>query len=399
VAEWGPSGRPVIILTDPAFPTPAPPVTSHIIVGHSTPYSRGSGPTIRKAGGGEGGPGGDAGGAAGVRDPDAGQVPGDHGAGGRADPGAGRVGRVLALAPSTGRRRALAAGQRHRVRHGGMAGPGPGPDPGERDRAAVGPEQAAAIVSGPAAGPPRSRWPSAARPKPTISSGSRRSGRPSARTARSGSTPTAAGTRGRRRGCCGGWRRSVSSTPSSLAPPWTNWPNCAGTRHPGRRRRVHPAGPRIPAAVGVDPDLAVRAEGRPDRLDPLDIVGFGLAALATLTLAVRQPDRPRSAAACSGPTAGTVAFTGIRSRTGAGHPTVADSMALASQRALSFGPYSAKGENSPHPAGPWISAPSRTVIPRNLTGIGIANARSPASIPPGPLHPARFPDRGPEPLL
>jgi hypothetical protein len=59
---------------------------------------------------------------------------------------------------------------------------------------------------------------------------------------------------------------------------------------------------------------------------------------ATLTLAVRQPDRATIAAACSGPTAGTVAFTGIRSRTGAGHPSVADSMALASQRALSFGP-------------------------------------------------------------
>ena len=59
-------------------------------------------------------------------------------------------------------------------------------------------------------------------------------------------------------------------------------------------------------------------------------------------------------------------------------------MALASQRALSFGPYSANGENSPHPAGPSISAPSRTVIPRNLTGIGIANARSPPSIPPDP---------------
>ena len=71
----------------------------------------------------------------------------------------------------------------------------------------------------------------------------------------------------------------------------------------------------------------------------------------------------------------------MRSLTGAGHPSVADSMALASHRALSLGPYSANGENSPHPAGPSISAPSRTVIPRNLTGIGMANARSPPSIP------------------
>jgi hypothetical protein len=47
-----------------------------------------------------------------------------------------------------------------------------------------------------------------------------------------------------------------------------------------------------------------------------------------------------------------------------------------------------------------MSAPSRTVIPRNLTGIGIANARSPASIPSrSPLTPARFHDRGPEPPL
>ena len=66
-------------------------------------------------------------------------------------------------------------------------------------------------------------------------------------------------------------------------------------------------------------------------------------------------------------------------------------MALASHRALSLGPYSANGENSPHPAGPSISAPSRTVIPRNLTGIGIANARNPPSIPPrSPVTVARF---------
>ena len=51
-------------------------------------------------------------------------------------------------------------------------------------------------------------------------------------------------------------------------------------------------------------------------------------------------------------------------------------MALASQRADYLGPYSANGENSPHPAGPWISAPSRTVMPRNFVRIGIANARS-----------------------
>src|SRR6202034_2712832 len=97
---------------------------------------------------------------------------------------------------------------------------------------------------------------------------------------------------------------------------------------------------------------------------------------ATLTLAVRQPDPATISYARSGPTAGTVTLTGTQSRTGAGHGAVADSIALASQRADSAGPYSANGENSPHPAGPWISAPSRTVMPRNLVLIGIANARN-----------------------
>ena len=96
-------------------------------------------------------------------------------------------------------------------------------------------------------------------------------------------------------------------------------------------------------------------------------------------MAVRQPEAATISYARSGPTAGTVTLTGTDSRTGAGHGTVADSIALASQRADSAGPYSANGENSPHPAGPWISAPSRTVMPRNLVRIGIANARSVAS--------------------
>jgi len=96
---------------------------------------------------------------------------------------------------------------------------------------------------------------------------------------------------------------------------------------------------------------------------------------ATFTFAVPQPDAATISNARSGPTAGTVTLTGTRSLTGAGHGTVADSIALASQRADSRGPYSANGENSPHPAGPWISAPARTVIPRNFVRIGIANAR------------------------
>ena len=97
---------------------------------------------------------------------------------------------------------------------------------------------------------------------------------------------------------------------------------------------------------------------------------------ATFTFAVRQPERATMSWACRGPTAGTVTFTGTRSRTGAGQPDVAASIAHASHRAHSRGPYSGNGENSPQPAGPASSAPSRTVVPRNRVGIGIANARS-----------------------
>jgi len=91
--------------------------------------------------------------------------------------------------------------------------------------------------------------------------------------------------------------------------------------------------------------------------------------------------------ACRGPTAGTVTLTGTLARAGAGHPVVAASIAQASQRADSRGPYSANGENSPHPAGPSISAPSRTVMPRNRVGIGIAKARTEASSPAAPRSP------------
>src|SRR5437763_163702 len=98
---------------------------------------------------------------------------------------------------------------------------------------------------------------------------------------------------------------------------------------------------------------------------------------ATLTLAVRQPAAFTRSRARSGSTAGTVTFTGTASRAGPGQPTVAASTAHASQRAHSAGPYSGNGENSPQPAGPWMSAPVRTVTPPNGVRIGIANARSP----------------------
>ena len=95
-------------------------------------------------------------------------------------------------------------------------------------------------------------------------------------------------------------------------------------------------------------------------------------ASATLTFAVRQPAAATISAARCGPTAGTVTLTPIRSRTGAGQPADAASSAQASHGAHSRGPYSANGENSPQPTGPWISAPSRTVMPRNRSRIPIA---------------------------
>jgi hypothetical protein len=53
-------------------------------------------------------------------------------------------------------------------------------------------------------------------------------------------------------------------------------------------------------------------------------------------------------------------FTGILERTGAGHDEKAASLAAASQRADSWGPYSGNGENSAHPAGPSMSIPVRS---------------------------------------
>ena len=87
---------------------------------------------------------------------------------------------------------------------------------------------------------------------------------------------------------------------------------------------------------------------------------------------MRQPDRVTVAWACAGSTAGTMALTGTSARTGAGQPTAACSTAVASQAAASASPYSGKGQNSPHPAGPSISIPSRTSMPRNRVRSGIA---------------------------
>ena len=77
-----------------------------------------------------------------------------------------------------------------------------------------------------------------------------------------------------------------------------------------------------------------------------------------------QPAALTRSYASDGDTAGTIALTGTRSRTGAGQPTCAASTAAASHGTHSASSYSANGQNSPHPAGPSMSIPSRTVIRR-----------------------------------
>lgn len=87
---------------------------------------------------------------------------------------------------------------------------------------------------------------------------------------------------------------------------------------------------------------------------------------ATFTFAVAHPDARTIAAAFSGPTAGTVQFTGTTDRTGGGQPSKADSRAARSQATQVASSYSRKGDHSAQPAGPSNSIPSRTVMPRNL---------------------------------
>src|SRR5262249_4625027 len=84
--------------------------------------------------------------------------------------------------------------------------------------------------------------------------------------------------------------------------------------------------------------------------------------------------------------AGTVAFTRITSRRGAGQPVQAASTAAASQRADSASPYSTNGANSPHPAGPCSSTASRSVTPRNGMVSGPRTTCSPAV---SSAHPGR----------
>ena len=93
------------------------------------------------------------------------------------------------------------------------------------------------------------------------------------------------------------------------------------------------------------------------------VPGAGCSATLTLT-AGTGPKRSNSGATSSAEIAGTVALTGTWVRTGSGQPCQPASIAAASQREDSWGPYSGKGENSAQPCGPRSSSASRTVVPR-----------------------------------
>ena len=100
---------------------------------------------------------------------------------------------------------------------------------------------------------------------------------------------------------------------------------------------------------------------------------------ATLTFAVRQPSNRASTADTSAAvTAGTVAFTGTRSRRAAGWVRQPKSIAAASQTDASSSPYSRKGENSVHPSGPRRSSASRWLTPRNRVTRGRETTRAAA---------------------
>ena len=112
-----------------------------------------------------------------------------------------------------------------------------------------------------------------------------------------------------------------------------------------------------PAPVGVDPNPRRPAPHVANRRHAVQVVGQRLAALGDLDLGRRAPsNRATTAGTSAAGTAGTVALTGTRSRTGpATRHTRLD--ADASQRADSSSPYSRNGPNSPQPAGPRRSAP------------------------------------------
>ena len=178
-----------------------------------------------------------------LRHPDADEVPGDHCPRGSAHPGR-RLGGVLAVRRVRPRVRAL-AGIGDRVSHRVVARAC-----GTRCRSTSpcppsGPSAPTRSSPPPAAGQPRSRWPSAGR-----AGGGRRARHRRPRRARrggpaagSGSTRTAAGAWTRRRACSALWRSTAWSTPSSPARPSTSWRRFADlstSRSPPTSRSARP---------------------------------------------------------------------------------------------------------------------------------------------------------------
>ncbi len=102
---------------------------------------------------------------------------------------------------------------------------------------------------------------------------------------------------------------------------------------------------------------------------------------ATFTFAVVQPgNRTRIASTSSARTAGTVAFTSMRSRRAAGCSRHPKSRAAASHGAASASSYSTNGENSLAPSGASNTTASRTEMPRKRVRVGIATTCAAAMI-------------------
>ena len=112
----------------------------------------------------------------------------------------------------------------------------------------------------------------------------------------------------------------------------------------------------VPAAIGVNPDRAIRTERVAHRLDPLDVGGAGWPGSATFTFAVRQPDAGHDLPARSARRRhGHVDRDPVPDRR---RPRRRGGLERAGEppRAL-VRPVLGNGENSPQPAGPGTGRP------------------------------------------
>ena len=152
-------------------------------------------------------------------------------------------------------------------------------------------------------------------------------------------------------------RRPARARRSGAPPPRPTsrrWRRCGPARR-GRARRGRPrAGPRPRPGPGRARRPSPWPSGSPTR-------------------------RARSRRARSGEQAGTVTLTGTESSAAAsGQPRSAASRAQSSQGAEVGASYSRNGLNSPQPAAPSSSTPSRTVMPRNRVRSGIEKTLMPS---------------------